>query len=157
MTFEEYCEDCQLTTIPDTREFMNLVLQGLCAIAGAAPGGGGGDVTVDLITKDVSTETLGMGASNTEIIDVADFASLAVAVSGTFTGTVTFSASLDGTTYDIATLWGKNVAGESVSTFTAPGTFFFNVGLLNKVKLTVTTIGSGTANLVIAKSTVPLE
>lgn len=157
MTFDEYCELCQVTTIPDQREFMNLVLQGLCGILEASGGGGGGEAGA-AVSKAASVGTLDMAVDNNDSeVSMTDYASVAVQVSGMTDGTITPEGSLDGTTWPITPLWGKNVAGQSVGSITEDGVYFFNGAVLNRFRLRVEDVGTGNVALEFSRSTVPLE
>lgn len=116
-------------------------------------GGGAGGAAVSKVN---GAGTLSFAGPNTLVLDVEDYASAAMEFSGTFAGEATFEGSLDGTNYNETPLWGQDISGNPVSTISEPGTVFFNVGIFNTIRARVTTVGSGTATVRHARSTVPL-
>lgn len=83
------------------------------------------------------------------------FASLAVQVSGTFVGTVSFEASVDGTNF-VAIQGTKKSDGTTATSTTTAGLFEFRVNGVNKFRLNVSAYTSGEISAVGTASALPL-
>lgn len=97
------------------------------------------------VNQDYTGTSLG-AAEEAVTVTVADADRIAFDVTGTFTGTITFEASVDGTTF--VTLGGATPAASSISTLTAPGVFQSAVNGcqgFEKVRARMSAYTSGTA------------
>lgn len=155
----EYCEDCALTDIPDDRTAINLILQALCQIANQTVEVSVGDISIAAVSKTASTADLDMTADNDdEEVAVATSASIAVQIIGMTDGLITPEGSIDaGTTWPATPLIGKDKNGALIEGITADGIYFFNVATLNRFRLRVDTVGTGTVTVKFLVSSVPLE
>ena len=97
------------------------------------------------VNQDYVGTSLGV-AEAAVTVTVADSDRIAFDVTGTFVGTITFEASVDGTTF--LTLAGATPAASGISTLTAPGVFVSPINGCHgfeKIRARMSAYTSGTA------------
>jgi len=98
------------------------------------------------MTKLQSTEVLMQNAvaatANGTVLNVDGFGPMAFQVTGTFVGTVTFEASLDGSNYVSIVVYDLPT-NTAATTATAPNIFYSNVHALHHVRARVSAYTSG--------------
>lgn len=100
-------------------------------------------------TGNITTNTPGVG--NTVGLDTHTLGAAGVQVTGTWTGTLTFEGSVDGTTY-VAMAATPVVGGSTVSTTTANGLWRCNVAGLQAMQVRGSAAMTGTAVVTIVAS-----
>ena len=155
LTPEEICEQAGRCDFGN-RDHKRYQLQMLCAIRGAIATTGGG------LTKDYAISDVGDGLDMTILdnsieTDVSSSKSSAIQFYGTFTGVITFEASLgiggDGDDHWFPLLSQDQTNNPAWDT-SAAGVYFFNVSIIDKLRMRVTTPGTGKADYIWAVSTV---
>lgn len=103
------------------------------------------------VASTVVTGTLGtLNATVDGATDLSNYASVRVQITGTFSGTVTFQSSVDGTTWVTRSLSPATIASQATITATAttPGIWFGDVGgRYFRVNMTAYTSGTATATI----------
>lgn len=142
---------CDLT-FRDARKY---VLQLLCSINSSLTIASGG-VLKDYIASDGSNDLDLTDINDTVELDVSQFLSSAIQLYGSFTGKIVFEASL-GVGSDSSRHWfGLSVLdadSNSVTDTVAPGVFFFNVKVIDRLRIRVSEAGTGTASYIWMVST----
>ena len=91
-----------------------------------------------------------MSATNDAVrLDIASFLYVAIQLTGTWTGTVTFEVSMDGTTWVAFNMTPSN-SGTDASTSTANGGFSKTCGGYDLIRARFSTATSGTVNVFIS-------
>lgn len=156
LTSEEICEQADRCDVTD-REFKRYILQLLCTLNVSinANAGEGGGILKSFVASDPG-DGLDMTVLNNAVdFDVSQQSTAAVTIYGTFTGTASFEGSLGvdgGGDPHWTKLVGQDQDGSAISEFTAPGTYFFNVKIYNKIQMRVSTPGTGMADYIWAVS-----
>lgn len=89
---------------------------------------------------------------NGTAVDVTGYTNLAFQVTGTFSATVNFEATIDGTNYVALSVW-DTPTNTRVTTATAAGLFYVAVGALWQVRARISGYASGTVTVLARAST----
>jgi len=91
---------------------------------------------------------------NGSIMDVSGLSSLALQITGTFSGTITFEVSLDGTNY--IAIPGLDITGNKSSTATAAGIYQFNIAGIHYFRARISAYTSGSITVIARAMPFPL-
>ena len=95
-----------------------------------------------MASKDLIMQSAAVATGNGSALDVEELATIAMQVTGTFVGTVTFEATVDNTNYVAVQVANAN-DGAVTTTATAPGIFVCSVAGYQKVRARVSAWSSG--------------
>jgi hypothetical protein len=95
----------------------------------------------------VTLQNAAAATGNGTVMNIDGFKAVAVQVSGTFVGTVTFETSVDGTNF-VATGVTPAAGGAAVSTATAPGLWNLTPNGVTQLRVRVSAYTSGTITAV---------
>jgi hypothetical protein len=98
-------------------------------------------------TAPVQRCTVATGSLSCTITGVVGYASVALQVSGTFTGTLNVTGTVDGVNWVAVAVLAPNAAAARATSITAPGVYWANVAGLSKLKVAASSI-TGSAPIV---------